>query len=110
MHLTYQDHHNIRSKGSHIITKVSKDYDLQARKIRGALVGIVVFIFIIPFSCSVVKKPTPIADLEAHPQLTKQEYTIQPGDELDIKYFYNKELNERVTVRPVGRISLQLAY
>jgi polysaccharide export outer membrane protein len=35
-------------------------------------------------------------------------YNIQPGDELDIKFFYNPELNETVTVRPDGKISLQL--
>ena len=38
------------------------------------------------------------------------EYRIQPGDTFDIKFFYNIELNELgVTVRPDGRISLQLA-
>lgn len=37
-----------------------------------------------------------------------QEYMIQSGDQLDIKFFYNPELNELVTVRPDGRISLQL--
>jgi protein involved in polysaccharide export with SLBB domain len=36
------------------------------------------------------------------------EYVIQAGDELDIKFFYNPELNETVTVRPDGKISLQL--
>lgn len=35
-------------------------------------------------------------------------YTIQPGDQLDIKFFYNPELNETITVRPDGMISLQL--
>ena len=35
-------------------------------------------------------------------------YTIQPGDTLDIKFFYNPELNETVSVRPDGFISLQL--
>jgi protein involved in polysaccharide export with SLBB domain len=35
-------------------------------------------------------------------------YTIAPGDELDIKFFYNPELNESITVRPDGKISLQL--
>lgn len=35
-------------------------------------------------------------------------YVIQPGDRLEIKFFYNKELNESVIVRPDGRISLQL--
>ena len=37
-----------------------------------------------------------------------QEYFIQPGDKLDIKFFYNPELNETVSVRPDGKISLQL--
>ena len=37
-----------------------------------------------------------------------QEYFIQPGDQLDIKFFYNPELNETVSVRPDGKISLQL--
>ena len=35
-------------------------------------------------------------------------YFIQPGDQLDIKFFYNPELNETLTVRPDGKISLQL--
>lgn len=37
-------------------------------------------------------------------------YMIHPGDKLDIKFFYNKELNEEVVVRPDGRISLQLVH
>ena len=36
------------------------------------------------------------------------EYIIQAGDQLDIKFFYNPELNETVTVRPDEKISLQL--
>jgi len=35
-------------------------------------------------------------------------YVIQPGDRLEIKFFYNRELNEAVVVRPDGKISLQL--
>jgi protein involved in polysaccharide export with SLBB domain len=38
-----------------------------------------------------------------------KEYLIQTGDQLEIKFFYNPELNEQVIVRPDGRISLQLA-
>jgi protein involved in polysaccharide export with SLBB domain len=48
-------------------------------------------------------QPLPPAALEA-----PAAYTIQPGDRLDIKFFYNPELNEDVTVRPDGKISLQL--
>jgi len=36
------------------------------------------------------------------------QYAIQSGDSLEIKFFYNPELNETVTVRPDGKISLQL--
>ncbi len=36
-------------------------------------------------------------------------YEIQAGDRLDIKFYYNPELNETdLPVRPDGRISLQL--
>ncbi len=35
-------------------------------------------------------------------------YLIQPGDQLEIKFYYDKELNEQVVVRPDGMISLQL--
>lgn len=58
---------------------------------------------------SVVKNPTPMemtqVNVTAH---IKSEYVIQVGDQLDIKFYYNPELNEQVTVRPDGRISLQL--
>jgi hypothetical protein len=37
-----------------------------------------------------------------------QDYQIQVGDQLDIKFFFNPELNEKVLVRPDGRIALQL--
>ena len=37
-----------------------------------------------------------------------QDYQIQVGDQLDIKFFFNPELNESVLVRPDGRIALQL--
>ncbi|WP_447971642.1 polysaccharide biosynthesis/export family protein [Nitrospira sp. M1] len=75
-------------------------------------------IFLLMFfltACSpsvVVKSPTSVGSPgttvgQVGPTLMK-EYIIQPGDELDIKFFYNADLNELVTVRPDGRISLQL--
>lgn len=39
---------------------------------------------------------------------TKKEYILQSGDVIDIKFFYNPELDELVIIRPDGRISLQL--
>jgi protein involved in polysaccharide export with SLBB domain len=40
--------------------------------------------------------------------IRSREYKIQVGDQLGVKFFYNPELNEELTVRPDGRISLQL--
>lgn len=37
------------------------------------------------------------------------QYLLQPGDELDIRFYYNPELNTSVLIRPDGRISLPLA-
>jgi polysaccharide biosynthesis/export protein len=53
----------------------------------------------------------PGAEPQSPPQVpapSAAPYTIQSGDTLDIKFFYNPELNEIVQVRPDGYISLQL--
>ncbi len=68
------------------------------------------FLLLLLIACThVVKNPTPLSQhsIQTSPY-TEQEYRIQVGDQLDIKFFYNPELNEQVTVRPDGRISLQL--
>jgi len=67
---------------------------------------------LILIACSpVVKNPT---SLDFHTIKTnfpsEQEYKIQIGDQLDIKFYYHPELNEQVVVRPDGRISLQLVH
>jgi protein involved in polysaccharide export with SLBB domain len=36
------------------------------------------------------------------------EYLLQAGDSIDVKFFYNPELNESVVIRPDGAISLPL--
>ncbi|MBI5163538.1 MAG: polysaccharide biosynthesis/export family protein [Magnetospirillum sp.] len=38
----------------------------------------------------------------------QQSYIIAPGDDLDVRFFYNPELNEMMTVRPDGAISMPL--
>lgn len=37
-----------------------------------------------------------------------EDYYLQPGDSLDIKFIYNTELDENVIIRPDGRISLKM--
>ncbi|GFE58358.1 polysaccharide biosynthesis/export family protein [Geobacter sp. AOG1] len=61
-------------------------------------------------ACSVVRNPTPLdyPGVQAV-AVPAEDYHLQIGDQLDIKFFYHPELNETlVTVRPDGRISLQL--
>jgi polysaccharide export outer membrane protein len=36
-------------------------------------------------------------------------YRLNPGDDVEIRFFFNPELNELVMIRPDGRVSLQLA-
>jgi polysaccharide export outer membrane protein len=80
----------------------------------GKSVGIIacfVAFFFMSACGRIVKNPTQITDTGVHPlPYSLQEYKIQPGDTLDIKFFYNSELNELITVRPDGRISMQLAH
>ncbi|ABL00479.1 polysaccharide biosynthesis/export family protein [Pelobacter propionicus] len=56
-----------------------------------------------------VNNPVPVQSSIQVSDSSAQEYRIRAGDLLDVKFFYNSELNEQVTVRPDGRISLQLA-
>jgi polysaccharide export outer membrane protein len=48
--------------------------------------------------------PTPPA-----PPPLAAEYLLQPGDQFDVRFFYNPELNESVTIQPDGRYSVLLA-
>lgn len=52
----------------------------------------------------VVPHPVPLSDLGPE----RGQYLIAPGDELEVKLFYVPDLNQTVTVRPDGRISLPL--
>ena len=77
--------------------------------------SVAALVLVIAVGCSPAAKAPPAAGLQAMqaaqapaPAPPEQEYKIQVGDQLDIKFFYNAELNEQVIVRPDGRISLQL--
>ena len=55
---------------------------------------------------SLAATPRPAA---AGPAAPSPEYRLQAGDVLEIKHFYTPELNETVSIRPDGRISLPIA-
>ena len=62
--------------------------------------------------CARAPDPSDLASLvrlsaAPEPGRAGEEYQLQRGDVLDIKFFYTPELNESVTIRPDGRISLQ---
>ncbi|MGE5546320.1 MAG: polysaccharide biosynthesis/export family protein [Solirubrobacterales bacterium] len=54
---------------------------------------------------STVKNASPIP---APVRTQELSYVVEPGDQLDVRFFYNPELNEEITVRPDGGISLPL--
>ncbi|MFB3820380.1 MAG: polysaccharide biosynthesis/export family protein [Candidatus Methylomirabilales bacterium] len=78
--------------------------------------SLLVLVTALPLGCANRAAPTaapaalPDAGRPVEPALAQEvpTYRIQPGDQLDLKFFYNPELNETVLVRPDGKISLQL--
>ena len=76
---------------------------------RAALVFSVVLLIAAGCTATWVEHPSPKEPLDKQARLyPAQEYKIQYGDQLDIKFLYNPELNENLPVRPDGRITLQL--
>ncbi|MGA3115088.1 MAG: polysaccharide biosynthesis/export family protein [Syntrophobacteraceae bacterium] len=76
--------------------------------IRRATVIIILVFLSSCYSGPVVLNPTPVGAPGTQVVQTDQEYIINVGDKLNLKFFYNPELNEEIDVRPDGRISLQL--
>jgi protein involved in polysaccharide export with SLBB domain len=57
---------------------------------------------------AVITNATPSAQLDEQARALPPEYLIHMGDELEIKFLYNPDFNQRLPVRPDGRISLPL--
>jgi protein involved in polysaccharide export with SLBB domain len=70
---------------------------------RAVLLGAVV-IALVDVTIAAAQAPPPLVPAPANGAL----YRIQPGDVLDLKFFYNPELDETLPVRPDGRISAAL--
>jgi polysaccharide export outer membrane protein len=71
-----------------------------------ALLGI----FILLLSGCATQPPAiqPQASLQPIQTQPPVDYLIQAGDQLEVKFFYNPELNDVLVVRPDGKVSLQL--
>jgi protein involved in polysaccharide export with SLBB domain len=77
-------------------------------KHKATLKYLMILLLLLAAGCAGTNKTVP---LPATPIVYKQgqeAYLLQPGDNLDIKFYYNPELNENVTIRPDGKISLQI--
>lgn len=56
----------------------------------------------------VVPGNPPVPRMDVEPASTDQPYVLQAGDLLAIKFYRSPEFNEEVTIRPDGKISLQV--
>ncbi len=69
-----------------------------------------IFLLMVTWGCSSVQKaalmPSEISQLNS--EAPEPEYRLGPGDKISIKFFYNPDLDDVVTIRPDGKISLQL--
>ena len=69
------------------------------------------FIFVILSGCggkTIPAVPLMPAESTVIPRVgTMQDYVLQPGDNLDIRFYKTPELNDNVTIRPDGKISLE---
>jgi protein involved in polysaccharide export with SLBB domain len=61
-------------------------------------------------ACASAPRPGPIPGPEPAPETAPEPYRIQPGDELEIRFFHTPEQNLTLPVRPDGCISLPLVY
>ncbi len=73
------------------------------------LLKMLLVLLLFPACATTVKNPVPLEAATQQPGPIVKEFRIRAGDQLEIKFFYNPELNEQLLVRPDGRITLQLA-
>jgi len=76
----------------------------------GFAIGLILSVLLLGGCGSAAVKPATIEQANAlSTRAAGGEYRLQPGDELDIRFYYNPELSTSVLIRPDGRISLPLA-
>jgi protein involved in polysaccharide export with SLBB domain len=77
-------------------------------KYKTALKYIIILITILVAGCAGKYKTSTLPTTPIVYKQGQEAYLLQPGDNLDVKFYYNPELNENVTIRPDGKISLQI--
>lgn len=71
-------------------------------------IGVLLLVLFCLFACAGPRAPG-VSSMGLSARTVQPEYRLNPGDIIDVKFFYNPELNETIMVRPDGKISLQLA-
>jgi protein involved in polysaccharide export with SLBB domain len=76
-------------------------------RLAGTLLGIAAAISPI---CILLPTPAMVAQQSpaAFPPPSREPYVLKAGDDLEITFFYNPELNQHAPIRPDGRISMPL--
>lgn len=96
---------------SYLKTALMEKISMQGKLIVGISIALV-WAFIScasnPSDVRVRTSPHQIRAQESERMGNIPEYCLQRGDEIEIKFFYNPSLNERLVIRPDGKISLQL--
>ncbi len=96
------------------ITNVISNQEVLMKTGLSVLKILIAMLLLSALGCATAAIPQPLdkAPVPEQPEQPEQpvmtEYLLQPGDNIDIKFFHNPELNENVTIRPDGKISLQL--
>lgn len=76
------------------------------RLVKGIVLALTITPVLYLAGCQTVVAPT--STLEEMPAMSVDRVILTPGDEIEVKFFYNPDLNEVMTIRPDGKITLQL--
>jgi protein involved in polysaccharide export with SLBB domain len=71
-------------------------------------ISCIVFLLLILTACSTTQSLGPQAMQGAMEAEPIADYRLRPGDEIQIKFFYHRDLDEKLIIGPDGKISLQL--
>jgi protein involved in polysaccharide export with SLBB domain len=82
------------------------------RSIKTALIGVCLIAGVGGCVPKLTNNYTPLASIKADPlppPASKTPYRLGPGDEVEVKFFFAPELNDKLIVRPDGKISVMFA-
>jgi polysaccharide biosynthesis/export protein len=83
-----------------------------ASSVKTALLGVGLMVALGGCVPKMTTNYTPLASIKADPlpsPASKATYRLGPGDEVEVKFFFAPELNDKLTVRPDGKISVMFA-